>query len=249
MICLSVPVPGCVQEHLREPPVCYPKEEDGRTLDLIRKFGAEFGCSTDEVEQACNLASGLSDLIVILERPRPDHTYKATFSDFVQGCPTLSAVDELIRFASRGLRSIHTVTVLDAFTFSPKRPGHPDDPERIPPVRCSQLVDEIIMLKKPKVVLCCWMGPVQGSSLSSQLRSRGVGTWPPHDRVEVGSTSTIAIRSFHPATAVFYRQLSPHTRMLLIYHFILAFAKLHDSSQTRVKQPQWTEEMCRGSSK
>jgi hypothetical protein len=67
----------------------------------------------------------------------------------VDCCRTLWAVDELIRFATDGARSIHTVTVLDAFSFKPKDENHILDE------RCHQLLAEILKVKRPKVVIRC----------------------------------------------------------------------------------------------
>ena len=108
---------------------------------------------------------------MVLERPRAGQKYNVTFDQFVRECPTLKAVDELIRFGSKGARSIHTVTVLDAFSFAPNRSGS------IPAVRCHQLIEEILKFKKPKVVVCCWSGLCE-HPFASQFKSRGVGTWP-----------------------------------------------------------------------
>ena len=89
MICLDIPIPHCTQDLLQEPPICFPVEEDIKTLQLLRDFGEEFGCPTAEIEQACNLASGTSDLVVILERPHIRQTFTLPFHEFVRDCPTL----------------------------------------------------------------------------------------------------------------------------------------------------------------
>ncbi|CAF3541468.1 unnamed protein product [Fusarium graminearum] len=120
MLCLDIPVPRCAQKLIIEPPVCLPDVQDIKVVNLIRNFGKEFERPRDEIEQACNLASGQSDLIILLERPHKSQTYRGTFSDFVKRCETLKRVDELIRFGSKGARSIHTVTVVDAFSFKPQ---------------------------------------------------------------------------------------------------------------------------------
>lgn len=99
-----------------------PRGEDAKALDLISEFGLQLRCPENEIKQACHLASGGSDMVVILERPRPpstEHNYSASFDQFVKSSPTLFAVDRLIRYGSKGARSIHTVTVLDAFIFKP----------------------------------------------------------------------------------------------------------------------------------
>ncbi|KAK8010267.1 hypothetical protein PG990_009232 [Apiospora arundinis] len=97
MSCLNIPTPGCIHNHVREPPICYPSGADHRALELIEEFGKEFKRPEAEIKKACELASGLSDLIVILERPHSSQIYSQDFAEFVQACRTLKAVDELIR--------------------------------------------------------------------------------------------------------------------------------------------------------
>ncbi|PCD22305.1 hypothetical protein AU210_016094 [Fusarium oxysporum f. sp. radicis-cucumerinum] len=238
MLCLDIPVPRCVRKLIFEPTVCLPNVQDIKAVNLIRNFGKEFGRRRDEIEQVCNLASGQSDLVILLERPHKSQTYRRTFGDFVKRCETLKRVDELMRFSSKGARSIHTVTVLDAFSFKP------EDSTRIPSERCHQLIEEILKLKKPKVVLCCWNQPCEQPFLA-RFKSDGVGTWPFRYQVDIEGFSTIAIRSFHPAAAVYYNELRKACcRMLLICHFILAFAELAGSTTV----PEWIETVCENSS-
>lgn len=238
MLCLDIPVPRCVQGLVREPPVCFSSEPDIQAVKLIRNFGEEFGRPRDEIDQACSLASGQSDLVILLERPHISQTYHGTFGEFVRRCETLKRVDELIRFSSKGARSIHTVTVLDAFSFKPQ------DSTPIPPERCHQLIEEILKLKKPKVVLCCWNRPCQ-QPFVAQFKSYGVGKWPFRHEVDIQGSTTIAIRSFHPAAAVCYDESQKACcRMLLICHFALAFAELAGS----ITVPGWMETICNDSS-
>ncbi|KAK8096429.1 uncharacterized protein PG998_014297 [Apiospora kogelbergensis] len=239
MSCLDVPVPDCIRRQARKSPFRFLTRGDCVALDLIREFGAEFDRPANEIHKACMLASGYWDLIVILERPRKSHPYNASFRDFVQNCDTLKAVDELIQFASKGSRSIHTVTVLDAFSFSPPKPSESGS---LPTLRCYELAENIIKHKGPKVVLCCWSDKSGESSLlSHKFMSQGVGTWPPCEKIAIEGTDVLAIRSFHPATAVCYRKYSPCTRMILIYHFVLAFGYLSDSGRSFGNYPQWAE--------
>ncbi|KAK7575363.1 hypothetical protein V3481_017325 [Fusarium oxysporum f. sp. vasinfectum] len=238
MQCLDIPVPRCVQKLIFEPPVCLPNLQDIKVVNLIRNFGNEFGRRRDEIDQACNLASGPSDVVILLERPHKSQTYHGTFGEFVKRCKTLKSVDELIRFSSEGARSIHTVTVLDAFSFKPQ------DSTPIPSERCHQLIEEILKLKKPKVVLCCWNQPCE-QPFVAQFNSHGVGTWPFRHQVDIDGFSTIAIRSFHPAAAVCYDESRKACcRMLLICHFVLAFAQLAGSAAV----PEWMETICENSS-
>ncbi|KAJ4175817.1 hypothetical protein NW767_015660 [Fusarium falciforme] len=238
MLCLDIPVPRCVQNLVLEPPVCWPREEDIRVLNLIQGFGKEFARPKNEIEQTCSLASGPSDLVIILERPYKEQTYDGTFGEFVKRCETLKRVDELISFSSKGARSIHTVTVLDAFSFKPQQATP------IPSERCHQLIEEILKLKKPKVVLCCWNQDCEQPFIA-QFKSHGVGTWPFRDQVDIEGNSTIAIRSFHPAAAVCYdKSRKACCRMLLLCHFALAFGELAGSTIV----PEWIHTICDDSS-
>ncbi|PCD21791.1 hypothetical protein AU210_015594 [Fusarium oxysporum f. sp. radicis-cucumerinum] len=238
MLCLDIPVPRCVQKLIFEPPVRLSNVQDIKAVNLIRNFGNEFGRRRDEIDQACCLASGPSDIVILLERPHESQTYHGTFGEFVQRCKTLKSVDELIRFSSKGARSIHTVTVLDAFSFKPQ------DSTPIPSERCHQLIEEILKRKKPKVVLCCWNQPCE-QPFVAQFKSHGVGIWPFRHEVDIEGFSTIAMRSFHPAAAVCYDESRKACcRMLLICHFILAFAQLAGSTAI----PEWMETVCENSS-
>ncbi|GKU13084.1 unnamed protein product [Fusarium langsethiae] len=238
MQCLDIPIPRCVQKLIFEPPVCLPNLQDIKVVNLIRNFGNEFGRRRDEIDQACNLASGPSDVVILLERPHKSQTYHGTFGEFVKRCKTLKSVDELIRFSSKGARSIHTVTVLDAFSFKPQ------DSTPIPSERSHQLIEEVLKLKNPKVVLCCWNQPCE-QPFVAQFKSDGVGTWPFRHQVDIEGFSTIAIRSFHPAAAVCYDESRKACcRMLLICHFVLAFAQLAGSAAV----PDWMETICENSS-
>lgn len=226
---LGIPVPKSVMSMRKLPPVFPNSIGDLRAAELIEDFGREFGCSSAEITQALNLASGPSDVIVVLERPlKPrSHDYAAPFEQFVSSCETLSAVDELIRFATKGTRSIHSVTVIDAYMFKPdERPSIPDE-------RCHQLLGQIIRLKTPKVVVCCHTSVYKDSWMKRfELRHTHYGVITEYlltiKPVAIDNeTNTYAVQSFHPSRAVNYMQLNPEYRALLLHHFIAAFSCLY----------------------
>lgn len=239
---LDIPVPLFVQKLRLEPPVCKPKEEDSKILDLIREFGSRFDRSNDEIAQACNLACGLSDLVVILERPYRKHDYTVSFDQFVRDCETLVRVDELIKFSSKGTRSIHTVTVLDAFSFKPDR-----EQSQPPDGACHELIEKILKIKRPQVVLCCWTeGYNCSNSYVRQFTSLGVGRGDILMPVTFEHSTTTSIRSLHPSYAVNWdAEQKPYARILLICHFVLAFAVIAGLTEV----PDWMETLCRGSRK
>lgn len=99
-------------------------------------------------------------------------------------------MDELVKFSSKETGSIPTVTVLDAFSFSPQRHVTTND------AGPHQLIQNILDLKRPKVVLCCWQaGLGQYRNLDvSRFTSLGVGTWPLWERVDLGRWRTDVVR-------------------------------------------------------
>ena len=127
--CLGIPVPLSLKGIVSVPPVCYPSQGDKETIEILQNFGRELHRPANEITQACNLASGFSDIVIILERPRRIHKFKDSFTKSVEDCPTLKAVDELVRLATKGARSIHTVTVLDVFSFQPDKKDISSDEE------------------------------------------------------------------------------------------------------------------------
>jgi hypothetical protein len=149
--CLDIPIPQSVRALAKTTPICLSAPADHETIEILGELGKMFGCPKDEIKQAQNLAAGLLDIVIILERPRPRkyHECNVSFDDFVEKCATLRAVDELIRFASRGARIIHTTTIINAFSFQPDKEATERDQE------CHEVLARILKAKKPKVILRC----------------------------------------------------------------------------------------------
>ena len=226
-ICLGIPIPLSVQGLPRTPPVSFHHLGDLSSLQALKDFGKEFKVHCDEIDQACNLASGPGDIVVILERPktRASHEYGHPFPKFVGRCRSLWAVDELIRFATNGARSIHTVTVLDAFTYKPDNKSH------IPDERCHQLLEDILRAKKPRVVIRCHRDEYKNAWMKRfELPSNEYKFVRTESQVGENH-KTIILQSFHPSVAVNNPARRPEYRCLLIYHFIAAFSELSGVSQ------------------
>jgi hypothetical protein len=203
-------------------------------LNLIRKFGERYNRGVDEIRQACDLATGCSDVVVILERPAPSQDYSVNFQTFVADCPTLDAVDKLIRFATQATRSIQDVSVFDAYSFKPMSyTNWPSDEE------CLSLLEQMLKAKKPQVVICCWskMEAACDNQFVRQFIGGGVGRQGIRVDVDNEWKPCVAIRSFHPSTAVRYNKCNADYRALLIYHFIAAFLELCDKTE----EPPWLE--------
>jgi hypothetical protein len=100
-------------------------------------------------------------------------------------------VDELIRFSTKGARSIHTVTILDAFSFKHYTTQvKPSDEE------CHLLLEKILKAKKPKVVLCCWKDKEEikcNNEFVAQFMSRGVGWQSIRDEALIESHVSVIV--------------------------------------------------------
>ncbi|KAH6655923.1 hypothetical protein BKA67DRAFT_562172 [Truncatella angustata] len=242
MTCLDISVPNHIENIRCKPPYCISDDINANSINhLIQRFGQKHGRGEEEIEKACCLARGSSDIVVMLERPNGKHEYDVSFEDFISNCPTLQAVDDLIRYSSMGARSIHTVTVLDAFPFMHELDSGTPEKRREVNVQCHELIEQILDLKKPKVVICCWQGPHDISTenvILKQLESRGIGSWPIRKKAKNGQMTLI--RSFHPAASVCYRTSSYWTRLLLICHFVVAFAELG----MPLRHPSWLQDIC-----
>lgn len=223
-IVLDIPVPREVQALPKRPPVCVPTMGDAMAVELLRGYGNGRGINEKEVAQACSLAAGLSDIVVLLERPRAK-TYNVDFDEFVKDSKTLRAVDDLVRFASKGARSIHTVTVVDAFSFQEDKSYTKFDQE------CHMLLAQFLQAKKPKVVIRChrdrykheWMKRFESPGEDYRLERKEI-------EIERGY-KTVVLQSFHPSCAVNNADYRPEYRALLIHHFVAAFGELHGEGQ------------------
>lgn len=217
---LGIPIPKSLAPLPQQPPVCRFTTNDQISLDSIQEFGKEFGCPENEIKQALNLASGPSDIIIILQRPAFNHDYSVSFEKFVQDCETLNAVDKLIRFATKGTRSIHTVTILDAFMFKPKwKVGIPDE-------RCHQLLADVIDLKSPRLILRCHRGPYYDPRLHLLEQDCEDYKCPTKSRTMNNQSTQYIVQSFHPSLAVNHKEFRPEYRIFLLLHFTKAFQRL-----------------------
>ncbi|KAM7198336.1 hypothetical protein V8F33_005127 [Rhypophila sp. PSN 637] len=217
---MGITIPKQVRKLPQSPPMCLPSQGDMLAIEYLKDFGNRLDINEHEISQACNLASGFSDVVVILERPYAK-SYDTPFEKFVQDCNSLQALDDIIRFATKGARSIHTVTILDAFSYQPNKNKKDGDRE------CHQLLAEILRIKKPKVVIRCHKDSYQDEWMKRfELQVDGYRLI--REDVDFGDGhKAVLIQSFHPSCAVNNAMYRPEYRALLIHHFIAAFTELH----------------------
>lgn len=221
--CLDIPVPQSLRRLAFTPPVCLPTQGDLQAIEILKDFGKELCRPEDEITQACNLASGFSDIVVILERPlrRSYHRFNVDFAQFVETSKTLQAVDELICFATKGARSIHTVTVLNAFSYQPDKNRTIDDE------KCHYVLAKILKAKKPRVVLRCHNEEYKDEWMK-RIEYRGEGYRLERNEIRIAENHmTVVLQSFHPSCAMNNTKCRPEFRALLMHHFVAAFSELN----------------------
>ncbi|KAK3383785.1 hypothetical protein B0T24DRAFT_606243 [Lasiosphaeria ovina] len=219
-VILGMGIPQCVQALPQSPPTCLPSQGDQSANKLLEDFGTEVGASENEIAQASNLASGSSDVVVILERPSSAASRNTSFEGYLRDCKSLQALDEVTRFATKEARSIRNRTVLDAFSYQPDKNNNDRD------AQCHRLLAQILQVKKPRVVIRChrdsyqdeWMGRFDYFVDDYQMEREDVDFGDGH--------TAVLIQSFHPSCAVNNAEFRPEYRALLIHHFIAAFAEL-----------------------
>ncbi|KAF9882570.1 hypothetical protein FE257_006858 [Aspergillus nanangensis] len=217
-------IPRCLKELPQVPPMCPLRTGDLQAIQIVTEHGRGLGRSVPEISQVHNLASGLSDIVVILERPREEksHNPDQSFENFVDACDTLKAVDELLRFSSRGARNISTVTVINAFAFQYAKEKNDIEAS----LNCEEVLARFLLEKKPQVIIHClnpcyqspWMARFNFSGRGYRIRTEVVRISDFHE--------AIMIPSFHPSHAINYLKHRLELRVLLMYHFALAFRSL-----------------------
>lgn len=217
-------IPCCLEQLAQTSPMCLPQERDFQALQVLREHAQGLGRSSHCITQACNLASGLSDIVVILQRPHSDgsHPPNQSFDGFVNNSHTLKVVDELLNFASRGTRNIGTVTVVNAFLFQHMKDDADAD------LRCEEILTHFLQVKKPRVIIHC-LNPVYQSSSMRRFNFPGKCYRVRSEVIEIADGYTaLVIPSFHPSRAVNYFKHRLELRVLLMYHFAMAFRLLGD---------------------
>ena len=220
-VLLGIPIPFCMRQFVRHVPQPIGSDRNDQVGDLITVFGTAHKKGSDEIQKCRLLAQGLDDMVVLLERPALDHEYSMKFGDFVARSPTLRTVDELIRFATASKRNISNVCILDILSFKPIGAELPLDEE------CHKLVQHILQIRKPKVILGCsreisisqWFGNFQAGN-------SGVARDPCWVTMDDGRL--LYIPSFHPGYCVNHVTWCANSRIMLAYHFVLAFSDVKE---------------------
>ncbi|KAK5284560.1 hypothetical protein LTR14_011668 [Exophiala xenobiotica] len=227
--CLEIPMPSCMRDFVTHSSTPPPRPGGAYVDSLIANFGNVHGKAMEEVEKCRLLADGPDDIVILLERPATDHDYSAPLAEFVSCSETLRAVDELIRFATRAQRNIQNVSVVDVFSLKPEGANAPSDDE------CHDLAKEILLAKKPKVIIGCTT-KIRQSHWLYCLNGKVTGV-PCTKYIDLGINehSALFVRSFHPGYCVNRVDWCVESRIKLVYDFVFAF----QATTRPVEHPSW----------
>jgi hypothetical protein len=82
----------------------------------IENLGKTLRISDAGIYNSIELATGYPDIVVVLREPC-DSFDELGFDEMLEQSPALQLVDESIRIATKGLRSIHDTTMPDRWMF------------------------------------------------------------------------------------------------------------------------------------
>lgn len=211
--------------------------------DKINHLGKLYRRSVAEIEKTYRLALGASDIAIVLEHP-PDpntHDFSVSFEEFVQSSQTLSTVNELIRFATRGTRDINNVSVLYAFPFVSSRAP-------VPPKilgTSQQVVNQILKRLKPRLVLQCHTAEYNFNyQLKRDLQVQSKDYRLAQRETIFDGQPMIVLQSFDISIAIHDTKLRPEFRVLMLYHFLASFSGLKTGAFNLPESAETIRKMC-----
>lgn len=197
------------------PRIVMMSDNDKKAEQLIRDFCNDRSVSDSQIEHMCKLASGPSGIVIIVNTNGATKS-AGDFTAIVSQSPVLQRVDELISFATEYTLSIADVSILDVSGFSQS-----EEPAEGKNLEWHALLRDILMLKKPKVVLTCW------SSLGSVNAPLSRFAFAGYFRYYWIGRDKLAMVSFSDPQHIIKRDedsvhVNPRMRYLIMWYFVAA---------------------------
>lgn len=167
-------------------------------LQTLVDLGERWQVSDHALENALSLASGYSDLVVVLTEPC-DRAEHVPYQEMFDNTPTLRRVDEALRFAFHGHRSVENTIILDVqpFRSAEIRKSEGGDSDDLDREAFEQGFKKTINKLQPDCVLVCTckdLGKSGNSLFRSSVASSGRLSLDPLD----SGWETLRVPSFHP---------------------------------------------------
>lgn len=167
-------------------------------LQPLTDLGERWQLSNNALNNALSLACGYSDLVVVLTEPCniAEHVpYEKMFNN----TPTLRRVDEALRFAFHGHRSVENTIILDVQPFRSAwiRESEEEDSDDLDREAFERGFKETMDRLRPDCLLVCTckdLGKEANDLFSSSVASSGLLSLVPLD----SGRETLRVPSFHP---------------------------------------------------
>jgi len=204
----------------------------GKTLAYLQQDGSSNSIRPSELDFGLELArpETTGGVVIVLQHPAPSQTYQDGYSAEEKKCATLTAVKDLIIFATAGSMDMDSVTVLDSMPymdtdFDPRNELHNES---------QKVFIQAMKAILPDVVVSCFSTETD-IKFMKLLRHWGVGVESDTKSLRISGTNHdfLKVNAFHPSYAINYFPHESCFRRLLMLQFAKAFGRYSG---------KWTEE-------
>ncbi|KAK5215541.1 hypothetical protein LTR96_011099 [Exophiala xenobiotica] len=176
--------------------------------------------------------------MAMLQQPADKHPYHRGRESTFQSCATLVALDACFKFASSGTMGLDNVTVVDDLPYTRKKDTTTPDYRRA--IR-SQVLN-IILAKRPSVLLCMSQEREESPSPTARFKSLGIGMAFRTPIIRLGADHYIKrVNAFHPSYALYHRPNESAFRQLLLLEVSRTCGELRGDW----KEEDWMQDLRR----
>ncbi|KAL3420124.1 hypothetical protein PVAG01_08623 [Phlyctema vagabunda] len=187
--------------------------------------------SENEVNFACYLAepAGQGGIVVALTQPPQNQDYNIPTDDIVGDCNTLLALRELAEFFGVPFDSL---SIFDAYPFIAETRL---DDDNIDHVESHTTFHEMILEKRPTVVLSAWKPPYPSFKgfPTKLLQKQAIGATFPLPTIRYCGLAVSIVNMPHPSYYMNYNPTESCFRQLQILEFAQAFGRLWGTWQEK----------------
>ena len=193
--------------------------------------------SENEVDFACYLAQPAvqGGIVVALTQPPQYQDYSTTTDDTVKDCNTLLALQQLGEFFNL---PFDRLSIFDAFPFITEKEH---DQEDVDHSESHTTFHEMILEKRPTVVLSGWTSPSFEGFTTKPLQKRPIGAVFPSPIMHYYGLKFSMVNMPHPSYCVNYNPTESCFRQLQILEFAQACGRLWGTWQEKA----WMAELRR----
>ena len=185
----------------------------------------------DEVDFACYLAelAVQGGIVVALTQPPPHQVYDTHNDDIVNNCNTLRALRELAGFFSL---SFDSLSIFDAYPFIVETQL---DDENVDHIESHNTFHEMILEKRPTVVLSAWKSSYQSfmGFTTKLLQKQVIGATFPLPTIQYCGLAVSLVNMPYPSYYMNYHPTESCFRQLQVLEFAQALGRLWGTWQEK----------------